>query len=351
MIAGIRFNPHGQIYYFSAEMEVAIGNDVIVETTQGMGLGRVCFVRESLPQCEEPSENPLVPILRIATDEDCKAGKENESLAEKALAFCKNCIVERKLEMKLVDVEVFFDRSKIIFYFTAPARIDFRDLVKDLVREYRARIELRQIGVRHETQLVGAVGNCGMVCCCKRYLRKFAPVTIRMAKEQNLFLNPAKISGVCGRLLCCLSYEQENYDNFHNQCPKLGKKYQTTQGPMKVFRANMFRNTVSVINEDNVELEFTLEDWQNLAPNRPEHYKQTKIIAKGEEKSKVYDELMVVSMDPDSMDELLDDELNLSEQDQIVDKDTPPKDGGGIFGLAPQKNIPQNKNADKDPAK
>ncbi len=359
MIAGIRFNPHGQIYYFSADMDIVIGDDVIVETEQGKGLGRVCFVRETLPQCEEGlSEGPLVPILRVATPDDCKAGKDNEALAQKALAFCKNCIIERKLDMKLVDVEVFFDRSKVIFYFTAPARIDFRDLVKDLVREYRARIELRQIGVRHETQLIGAVGNCGMVCCCRRYLRKFAPVTIRMAKEQNLFLNPAKISGVCGRLLCCLSYEQENYDNFHNQCPKLGKKYQTSQGPMKVLRSNMFRNTVSVLNEDNVELEFTLDDWKGLAPNRPEHYKQTKIIAKGETKPKpVYDELMVVSMDPDSIDELLDSELiddfnALSNEVMPTDgeqknnpepvsdynsDDTDSEDGGGIFGLAPQK--------------
>ncbi len=344
MIAGIRFNPHGQIYYFSAEIELAIGDDVIVETEQGKGLGRVCFLRETLPQCDEDApQGPLVPISRKASADDCKTGKENEALAKKALVFCKNCIAERKLDMKLVDVEVFFDRSKVIFYFTAPARIDFRDLVKDLVREYRARIELRQIGVRHETQMIGAVGNCGMVCCCRRYLRKFAPVTIRMAKEQNLFLNPAKISGVCGRLLCCLSYEQENYDNFHDQCPKLGKKYQTSKGVMKVLRSNMFRNTVSVLNEENVELEFTLEDWENLSPSRPEHYKQTKIIAKGEEKPKpVYDELMVVSMDPDSIDDLLDDEIDLDENSnkelkQVLDDDDATS-GGGIFGLAPQKN-------------
>ncbi len=345
MIAGIRFSPHGQIYYFSADMELAIGNDVIVETEQGKGFGRVCFLRDTLPQSEDIPEGQLVPILRIASAEDSKAGKDNEELAKKALAFCKNCIIERQLDMKLVDVEVFFDRSKVIFYFTAPARIDFRDLVKDLVREYRARIELRQIGVRHETQMIGAVGNCGMVCCCRRYLRKFAPVTIRMAKEQNLFLNPAKISGVCGRLLCCLSYEQEIYDNFHDQCPKLGKKYQTTKGHMKVLRSNMFRNSVSVLNDENVEIEFTLEEWESLNPSRPEHYKQTKIITKGEEKPKpVYDELMVVSVDPDNMDELLDDELDFTCDSKSASTDTPEnkedtaeQDIGGIFGLAPKK--------------
>lgn len=189
-------------------------------------------------------EQDLPDILRQADSTDLETGRENEALAREATAYCRQCIRDRRLDMKLVDVEVFFDRSKLIFYFTAPARIDFRDLVKDLVREYRARIELRQIGVRHETQMVGAVGNCGMVCCCRRYLRKFAPVTIRMAKEQNLFLNPAKISGICGRLLCCLSYEQENYDHFHRHCPQPGKKYQTDRGGMKVLRANMFRNSL-----------------------------------------------------------------------------------------------------------
>lgn len=138
------------------------------------------------------------------------------------------------------------------------------------MREYRARIELRQIGVRHETQMVGAVGNCGMVCCCRRYLRKFAPVTIRMAKEQNLFLNPAKISGICGRLLCCLAYEQENYDNFHRHCPRLGKRYQTDKGPMKVLRANLFRNSIAVLTESGEEQEIHLDEWQALSPFRPE---------------------------------------------------------------------------------
>ncbi len=350
MIAGIRFNKHGQIYYFSANMEVCAGDDVVVETEQGKGFGRVCFVRDSLPQSEEEL-GELVPILRLATAEDVNTAQENTDLAKKALKFCKNCISERNLDMKLVDVEVFFDRSKVIFYFTAPARIDFRDLVKDLVREYRARIELRQIGVRHETQMVGAVGNCGMVCCCRRYLRKFAPVTIRMAKEQNLFLNPAKISGVCGRLLCCLSYEQENYDNFHDQCPKLGKKYQTSKGPMKVLRANMFRNTVSVLNEENAELEFTLEDWHELAPNRPEHYKQTKIITKGEQNRNYNNELMVVSMSPNADDadffeknDLADDnDLSSAERLLLNLEDNP--DDGGIFGLAPQKNKAQAKPA------
>ena len=153
--------------------------------------------------------------------------------------------------------------------------------------------------------MVGAVGNCGMVCCCRRYLRKFAPVTIRMAKEQNLFLNPAKISGICGRLLCCLSYEQENYDRFHHNCPRLGKKYQTTQGTMKVLRANMFRNSLSVLNENNEEQELTLEEWQALDPHRPEPHPgnaQPKPAQQGQ-KAAQGDGLLVVSATPENVDD------------------------------------------------
>jgi len=200
-----------------------------------------------------------------------------------------------------------------VFYFTAPTRIDFRELVKDLVREYHTRIELRQIGVRHETQMLGAVGSCGMVCCCRRFLRKFVPVTIKMAKEQNLFLNPSKISGICGRLLCCLSYEQENYDIFHSSCPRLGKRYQTNKGPMKVLRANMFRNSVALLTDTNEELELTLDEWQALDPRRPDAppRPEGKPDAKPENKPSTprpHDELMVVMADPDTIDEAFGDE-------------------------------------------
>jgi len=159
---------------------------------------------------------------------------------------------------------------------------------------------LRQIGVRHETQMVGAVGNCGMVCCCRRFLRKFAPVTIRMAKEQNLFLNPAKISGICGRLLCCLSYEQENYDAFHRECPRLGKKYQTNQGTMKVLRTNMFRNSLSVLTELNEEQEFSLEEWRALSPRRSEPAQQSRAERQEQQKND-YNDLLVVSVSPESL--------------------------------------------------
>ncbi|MBA4358007.1 MAG: hypothetical protein C0405_09825 [Desulfovibrio sp.] len=206
----------------------------------------------------------LQTIYRLAGPADLETGAENRHLGRRAFNFCRGCIFQQDLEMKLVDVEVLHDRSKMIFYFTAPNRIDFRELIKSLVREFHTRIELRQIGVRHETQMIGAIGNCGQVCCCRRFLRKFAPVTIKMAKEQNLFLNPAKISGICGRLLCCLSYEQKGYEEFHKQCPKMGKRFQTAIGNVKVLRGNFFKKSISVWVEEVGEREYTLDEWKEL---------------------------------------------------------------------------------------
>ncbi|SDB51091.1 Cell fate regulator YaaT, PSP1 superfamily (controls sporulation, competence, biofilm development) [Desulfonatronum thiosulfatophilum] len=210
------------------------------------------------------SSEDLQAIFRPATEEDLIRDRDNRELARNAHQYCRQCIVERGLDMKLVEVEVLFDGSKIIFYFTAPNRIDFRELVKDLVRSYRTRIELRQIGARHETQMLGGLGNCGQLVCCQRFLRQFAPSTIKMAKEQNLFLNPAKISGVCNRLLCCLSFEQPNYDEFLNQCPKIGKRYTTLLGSAKVIRANYFRRTLSIFLEPGGEKEIDLDEWKRI---------------------------------------------------------------------------------------
>ncbi len=262
-ILGVKFNDFGQIYYFSSgPFVVREGHSVIVKTEQGMGLGKVFVSQQDLP--EDVTEESVKTIYRLAGEEDLTIDAENKALSRDALKFCKRCIDTQKLEMKLVDVEVFFDRSKMIFYFTAPGRIDFRELVKDLVKEYRTRIELRQIGVRHETQMLGAIGNCGQICCCRRFMRKFMPVTIRMAKEQNLFLNPTKISGICGRLLCCLSFEQENYEQFHKRCPKLGKRYNTAHGNAKVTRSNFFRNTLTILPEVGEEIEISLDDWPDV---------------------------------------------------------------------------------------
>lgn len=216
----------------------------------------------------DPDSPNLAAIKRVAGPRDLERAEQNEAFAAKAGKYCTQCADEHRLDMKLVHTEVSLDGGKIIFFFTAPGRIDFRELVKALARNFHARIELRQIGVRHETQLVGATGNCGMVCCCRRYMRKFAPVTIKMAKEQGLFLNPVKISGTCGRLLCCLSFEQHNYEEFHGRCPKLGKKYETNKGVFKVLRASLFRNSLSLLPEMGDELEVTLEEWAAMEPAR-----------------------------------------------------------------------------------
>ncbi|NDV19299.1 hypothetical protein GO013_07690 [Pseudodesulfovibrio sp. JC047] len=266
-ILGVKFNDYGQVYYFtSGPFVVREGQHVIVKTDQGMGLGKVILIRQA-PQEEDDNEGHK-PIYRLANDKDMDSVAENDAVSKNAFAFCRKCITSHKLGMKLVDVEVFFDRSKMVFYFTAPGRIDFRELIKDLVREYRTRIELRQIGVRHETQMLGAIGNCGQICCCRRFMRKFVPVTIKMAKEQNLFLNPTKISGICGRLLCCLSFEQEGYEEFHRLCPRVGKKYSTSLGQVKVLRSNFFKKTLSLLTEKFEEREVSIDEWNEIV-NKP----------------------------------------------------------------------------------
>ncbi|MBF0481364.1 MAG: hypothetical protein HQK81_10675 [Desulfovibrionaceae bacterium] len=262
-VLGLKFRTHGSVYYFiSGPFVVALGDHVLVKTEQGMGMAEVTQVREDAPP--GLSEADLKPIYRLANEEDLAQHKENQEQGRDAYRLCRACIQERHLDMRLVDVEVFHDRGKIVFYFTAPGRIDFRELVKDLVKAYHTRIELRQIGVRHETQMIGALGNCGQVCCCKRFMRKFNPVTIKMAKDQNLFLNPAKISGICGRLLCCLGFEQHNYEEFQSRCPKIGKRFLTAQGPVRVLRTNLFRETVSIQIESGEEKEMSVEEWNTL---------------------------------------------------------------------------------------
>ncbi|WP_319467726.1 regulatory iron-sulfur-containing complex subunit RicT [uncultured Pseudodesulfovibrio sp.] len=268
-ILGVKFNDYGQVYYFaSGPFVVREGQHVIVKTDQGMGLGHVVLIKQAPQETEDSEDEGHKAIYRLANDKDMEAVEENKTLSRDAFKYCRKCIAEHKLGMKLVDVEVFFDRSKMIFYFTAPGRIDFRELIKDLVREYRTRIELRQIGVRHETQMLGAIGNCGQICCCRRFMRKFVPVTIKMAKEQNLFLNPTKISGICGRLLCCLSFEQKGYEEFHRMCPRVGKKYTTELGSVKVLRSNFFKKSLTLLTENYDEKEVSIDEWNEIV-NKP----------------------------------------------------------------------------------
>lgn len=260
-------------FYRTGPCVVAVGGHVLAQVDGELHMGkveRVMPLSESL-EGQPQLEAEIPTIFRPATEEDLVRDEENRALSRQAYELCRQCIQERNLEMKLVDVVVLFDGSKILFFFTAPNRIDFRELVKDLVRAFRTRIELRQIGARHETQMVGGIGNCGQLVCCQRFLRQFAPATIKMAKEQNLFLNPAKISGVCNRLLCCLSYEQTNYEEFLAQCPKVGKKFATALGQAKVLRANYFRRSLNVWLESGGEREIELEEWFRLvsSPARP----------------------------------------------------------------------------------
>ncbi|MFO7875397.1 MAG: regulatory iron-sulfur-containing complex subunit RicT [Desulfovermiculus sp.] len=261
---GVKFRLQGQIYYFSAQDEAAnarVKDWVLVTTDEGPGLAHVAVVQQEPPPGLPVEE--IKAVERLANAEDFQTQVQNEDVRKDALTYCREKIRELGLDMKLVDVEVRFDQSKIVFYFTAPARIDFRELVKILVSKHRTRIELRQIGVRHEAQILGGIGNCGRICCCHLFMRKFEPVTIKMAKEQQLFLNPSKISGACGRLLCCLNFEREQYMDFQRRCPKIGKWYETPKGEVKVLRANMFRDSL-VVDSGEGEREVTLTEWNDL---------------------------------------------------------------------------------------
>ncbi len=229
-IIGVRFRQAGKIYYFDPgdTNEIKRNTHVIVETAKGVEYGTVV-----LPPTEMPDEKivaPLKGIMRVATQEDDKVEKKNREKEEEAFKICLEKIAKRGLEMKLIAAEYTFDKNKLLFYFTADGRIDFRELVKDLAAVFRTRIELRQIGVRDETKLRGGIGICGRGLCCHTYLSEFAPVSIKMAKEQNLSLNPTKISGVCGRLMCCLKNEEEAYEELNSHLPNVGMHVRTPEG-------------------------------------------------------------------------------------------------------------------------
>lgn len=211
-VVGVRFKPAGKIYYFDPEeLEIKANTDVIVETVRGLEYGKAVIANREVT--DEDVVLPLKKVIRIATENDKAQMDVNEKKEQEAKQQCQKKIVEHKLPMKLIDVEYTFDGSKVIFYFTAEGRVDFRELVKDLAAIFRTRIELRQIGVRDEAKMLGGIGCCGRMLCCATFLGDFEPVSIRMAKDQNLSLNPTKISGICGRLMCCLKYESEIYEN------------------------------------------------------------------------------------------------------------------------------------------
>ena len=254
-IVGIRFRNVGKIYYFDPKnYKMQPGDHVIVETARGVEFGRVVLGPKEVG--EEEVVHPLKEVLRVATQADEEREKQNRLKEKEAFKICQKKIREHELDMKLIDAEYTFDNNKVLFYFTADGRIDFRQLVKDLAAIFKTRIELRQIGVRDETKILGGIGICGRCLCCHTYLSEFAPVSIKMAKEQNLSLNQTKISGVCGRLMCCLKNEQETYEELNKKLPGIGDMVTLPEGIQGTVQSvNVLRQRVKVVVEINDEKE------------------------------------------------------------------------------------------------
>ena len=249
-VIGVRFRTAGKIYFFSpGKLEVETGDKVIVETARGVEFGSVVTGPKEVE--DDKITQPLKSVIRLATDEDKKKEEKNKEKEKDAFKICLEKIAKHKLPMKLIDVEYKFDRSKILFYFTADGRIDFRELVKDLAAIFKTRIELRQIGVRDEVRRMGGNGVCGRELCCCSFLNNFDAVSIKMAKEQNMSLNPSKISGVCGRLMCCLKYEQEAYEEKVGRLPKVGSIVETADGEGTVDSVEILKENVRVKFEDD----------------------------------------------------------------------------------------------------
>ena len=249
-VVGVRFKNVGKVYYFDPQgLQLAKNSRVIVETARGIECGEVAMTNREVP--DETVVHPLKKVLRAATQEDLAVLESNREKEKKASQICQQKIAEHKLEMKLVDVEYTFDNNKILFYFTADGRIDFRDLVKDLASVFRTRIELRQIGVRDEAKMLGGLGICGNPFCCSTFLGEFQPVSIRMAKEQGLSLNPTKISGTCGRLMCCLKYEQEAYEDLIRTTPRVGALVSTPDGKGVITEVSLLTGMLKVRLEKN----------------------------------------------------------------------------------------------------
>ena len=246
-IIGVRFRQAGKVYYFDpGDVTLERNQHVIVETAKGVEIGTVVLPNREMP--EEKIVAPLKGIMRVATAKDEETERKNREKEKEAFKICLEKIAKHGLEMKLIDAEYTFDNNKLLFYFTADGRIDFRELVKDLASVFKTRIELRQIGVRDETKIVGGIGICGRALCCHTHLSEFVPVSIKMAKEQNLSLNPTKISGVCGRLMCCLNHEEETYEDLNRRLPNVGDFVTTSDGLKgEVHSVNVLRQLVKVI--------------------------------------------------------------------------------------------------------
>ena len=270
-VIGVRFRTAGKIYFFSpGQLEITVGDKVIVETARGVEFGSVVSGPKDVE--DDKITQPLKPVIRVATKEDFQKEEKNREKEKEAFEICLEKIRKHGLEMKLIDAEYTFDNNKVLFYFTADGRIDFRELVKDLASVFRTRIELRQIGVRDETKIRGGIGICGRPLCCHTYLTEFAPVSIKMAKEQNLSLIPTKISGVCGRLMCCLTNEEETYEELNSRLPAIGDTVTTPEKLRgEVQSVNVLRQLVKVIvtlDNDEKEIHEYKVDELRFTPRR-----------------------------------------------------------------------------------
>ncbi len=297
-VIGVRFRTAGKIYFFApGKFDIKQGDNVIVETARGVEFGRVVSGPKDVK--DEEVVQPLKSVIRPANDQDRKTVEKNKQKEKEAFKICQEKIRKHKLEMKLIDVEYTFDGNKILFYFTADGRIDFRELVKDLAAVFRTRIELRQIGVRDETKIRGGIGICGRPLCCSTYLTEFSAVSIKMAKEQNLSLNPTKISGVCGRLMCCLTNEEETYEVLNSQLPSVGDTVTTKDGLTGVVHSlSVLRRQVKVVvnlEDDEKEIREYQADDLKFKPRRKkqkvskEEMKKLAALEKGEGASKLND--------------------------------------------------------------
>ena len=298
-VIGVRFRKAGKVYYFSpGEEDIKTGQHVIVETARGVEYGYVVLGTHEVD--DKKVIQPLKPVIRMATEADEETERKNKEKEKEAFKICLEKIKKHDLDMKLIDTEYTFDNNKVLFYFTADGRIDFRELVKDLASVFKTRIELRQIGVRDETKIVGGIGICGRPLCCASYLSEFIPISVEMAKEQNLSLNPTKISGVCGRLMCCLKYEEETYEELNSKLPNVGD-YVTTDDGLKgeVHSGSILRQMVKVIvtiNNDEKEIRDYKVDQLKFRPKRRRErvnmdaeLKQLEALEKREGKSKLDD--------------------------------------------------------------
>ncbi len=289
-VVGVRFRTAGKIYYFDPQkFPIKKGDHVIVETARGVEYGTVVGGIKDVS--DDEVMQPLKPVLRIATPKDDKQEEANREKEKEALRVCLEKIEKHNLDMKLIDAEYTFDNNKVLFYFTADGRVDFRELVKDLAAVFKTRIELRQIGVRDETKIVGGIGICGRPLCCHTFLDEFAPVSIKMAKEQNLSLNPTKISGVCGRLMCCLKNEQETYEYLNRKLPNVGDHVTTDDGLKgEVHSVNVLRQLVKVLVEEGDEKEIHEYKVEQLRFKR-RHGKKEKFDAAEEKELKELEKL------------------------------------------------------------